>query len=182
MRMKCIRCKKLMFDSVKLADGKLCMKCFRDLGFDKVMRSAFETVPFEQIKNGAEAYFEYCRNRDKRFEEDVEDDEQDEPSFGFADYGSDRELNATAEEVKIHHIICQLTKAEDLDFVRRSNNYVSVAIGQTDVARFKFTERAKWIQLPYVLGDKVKITEPGDIRELKDDLIKAVETARNING
>ena len=177
--MRCIRCNKLMFDSVKLANGKLCMKCFFELGFDKIMKSSFETVPFEQIKDGAKAYFDYCRNRDQ-LGEDVEDgDEQDAPFVVFSDYGSKRELDATAEEVRIHHIIHQITKADDLNFIRRSNNYVSAAIGPTDVARFKFTKKAKWIQLPYVLDDKVKLEKPDDVFFLKDDLIKAVEFARN---
>ena len=100
----------------------------------------------------------------------------------FAHYGEERSIDATEEEQKIFELIKELTGEQDLEFTRRASNYVSAAIGPTDVARFKFTERSKWIQLPYVLDDKVKITEPGDIRELKDDLIKAVETARNING
>lgn len=102
--------------------------------------------------------------------------------FNVSHYGEEREIDSTDGEKEIFELIKELTEEPDLEFVRRSSNYVSAVIGPIDVARFKFTSRAKWIQLPYVLGDKVKITEPGDIRELKDDLIKAVETARNING
>lgn len=168
-----------MLNSVKLADGGICMKCFLELGFDKCMRVSFDTVPFEQIKDGSDAYFEYCRNRDRAYQ-DIEDQEEDEDeaSFGFSNYGQERELNATAEEVRIQHIICQCTNAEDLEFVRRSDNYITAAIGPTDVARFKFTKRAKWIQLPYVLDDKVKLEKPDDVFYLKDDLSKAVSFAR----
>ncbi len=101
--------------------------------------------------------------------------------LSFSNYGQNREVNATDEELEMFNLICQCTEADDLELVCRSDNYVSASIGPTDVARFKFTKRAKWILLPYLTNTKIKITEPDDINELKDDLIKAVQVARNLN-
>jgi hypothetical protein len=163
-----------MFDSVKLADGKLCMKCFLALGFDKCMRSAFDTVPFDRIKDGADSYFEYCRSLNN-IKEDPE------PSFSFSNYGQERDTNETDPEAEIFDIIKKATKEEHLRFVRKSNNYVSAAIGPTDVARFKFTKRAKWILLPYLDNEKHPLQEPIDVYAMASDLVKAVDKAKEIN-
>lgn len=55
----------------------------------------------------------------------------------FQNYGQMKELNATDDETEIFKIICYCTKADDIEFVRKSDSYVSAAIGPTDVARFK---------------------------------------------
>lgn len=36
--------------------------------------------------------------------------------------------------------------------VRKSDSYVMAAVGEWDLARFKCTERAKWIMFPTVLS------------------------------
>lgn len=100
--------------------------------------------------------------------------------FKMAHYGENREVNATEEELKMFQIICELLPDDKIFLVRRSDNYVTAAIGPNDIARFKFTPRAKWIQLPYVLKDKVKIACPDDIRELKEDLQKALDFVKSI--
>ena len=99
----------------------------------------------------------------------------------FADYGQLKELDCTDEEMIIYDILRSVTGADDLECVRRTDKYVSAAIGETDVARFKFTARAKWIRFPYV-GDKMKLASPADVESLADEAIKAVQTARQING
>ena len=99
----------------------------------------------------------------------------------FADYGQLKEPNCTDEEIIIYEILCSVTGADDLECVRRTDKYVSAAIGETDVARFKFTPRAKWIWFPYV-GDKIKLASPTDVERYAEDAIKAVQTARQING
>lgn len=101
--------------------------------------------------------------------------------ISFGNYGQLRDAEATDEEKRIFEIIYDCTAAEDLKFVRKSSNYVSAVIGPTDVARFKYTKRAKWVLLPYVLDAKVKIEDPEDVSQLKDDLIRSVEKAREIN-
>ena len=54
----------------------------------------------------------------------------------FADYGQMKELNCTDEEMIIYDILRSVTGADDLECVRRTDKYVSAAIGETDVARF----------------------------------------------
>ena len=98
--------------------------------------------------------------------------------LSFQNHGQEREPNENYAETEIFDILKDATKADDLRLVRKSSNYVTAAIGPTDVARFKFTKRAKWIQLPYVLNEKVKLEKPDDVFYLKDDLIKAVNFAR----
>lgn len=100
----------------------------------------------------------------------------------FADYGQLKELNCTDEEMIIYDILRSVTGADDLECVRRTDKYVSAAIGETDVARFKFTPRARWILFPYESNEKIKIATPEDVRGHSEEARKAVATARQING
>ena len=99
--------------------------------------------------------------------------------FKIAHYGEPRGFVPTDEEQEIFDLIGELTQAKRLNFVKKSQNYVSAVIGPTDVARFKFTKKAKWILLPYVWEEKAYIDEPDDIRLFKDELLKSVEIAKN---
>ncbi len=100
----------------------------------------------------------------------------------FADYGQLKELDCTDEEMIIYDILRSVTGADDLECVRRTDKYVSASIGDTDVARFKFTARAKWILFPYESNEKIKIATPEDVRDCSEEARKAVATARQING
>ena len=82
----------------------------------------------------------------------------------FSDYGQDRDINATDEEVKIFEALKTATGREDLRLVRRSDSYVTAALGDWDLARIKYTSRAKWIAFPTVeVGPpKHKITHPDE--------------------
>lgn len=71
----------------------------------------------------------------------------------FAHYGEEREINATEQEKAIADHIAALCPASR--FVRVSDDYVSMKVVNTDICRFKYTERAKWIMFPY-LKDKKK--------------------------
>ena len=97
----------------------------------------------------------------------------------FAHYGEPRGFVPTDEEQQMFDIIGELTQAEKLIFVKRAKNYVSASIGPTDVARFKFTKKAKWILLPYLWNEKAYIEDPNDIRAFKDGLLESVEIAKN---
>lgn len=101
--------------------------------------------------------------------------------FTIAHYGEPRGFVPTEEEQMMFDIIGNLTNAKKLNFVKKSSNYLSAVIGPMDVARFKFTKRAKWIQLPYVWDEKVYIEKPEDIYRFKEDLLKSVEIAQNCN-
>ena len=62
----------------------------------------------------------------------------------FANYGQERDVNATDEELKIFEALKEAT-GRDLRLVRKSDSYVTAALGEWDLARFKFTQRAKWV-------------------------------------
>ena len=96
----------------------------------------------------------------------------------FAHYGEERPFNATDEEVQIYDIIRELFPDEKIIFVRKSDNYLTAVCHSMDIARFKFTKKAKWIQLPYVLDDKVKLTDPEDVRQIRSDLERAIAEAK----
>lgn len=66
----------------------------------------------------------------------------------FNNYGQERERIATEAEIEIFEILKALTLADDLELVRKSNDYVSAVVGDWDLARIKFTPRAKWITFP----------------------------------
>ena len=98
----------------------------------------------------------------------------------FAHYGEEREVDATDEEKQLFGIVCDMAKehgCEQITLVRKSDNYVTAAIGDYDIARMKYTDRAKWITFPYAEAKAVKhyIQDPNDIKEFDDLLIKAIE-------
>ena len=68
----------------------------------------------------------------------------------FSNYGQDRDINATEDEVKIFEALKDATGRDDLRLVRRSDSYVTAVLGEWDLARFKYTQRAKWVAFPTV--------------------------------
>lgn len=87
----------------------------------------------------------------------------------FADYGQMRDVNATAEEIRIFELIREAT-GRDIELVRKSDSYVTAVLGDWDLARFKFTQRAKWVSFPAVEAGtpKHKITRPDDVVSFAD--------------
>lgn len=87
----------------------------------------------------------------------------------FADYGQERGLNATAEEIRIFELIREATGRE-LELVRRSDSYVTAVLGEWDLARFKYTQRAKWVSFPAAEAGapKHKITTPEEAVSFAD--------------
>lgn len=95
----------------------------------------------------------------------------------FAHYGEEREAKFTDEEKQMFDILCGMFKSRgydptQLELTHKSDNYASVVIGDYDVARIKYTERAKWITIPYAepKAEKHHISVPDDIRQF-DDLV-----------
>jgi hypothetical protein len=94
----------------------------------------------------------------------------------FINYGQARERIATESELEIFEVLRSITGREDLDLVRKSDNYVSAVIGDWDLARFKYTPRAKWIQFPFeAKPPKHKIETPADVADLSDLVMKSLE-------
>lgn len=94
----------------------------------------------------------------------------------FTNYGQERERIATETEITIFRIIAELS-GESLRLVRKTGNYVSVVLDEWDVARIKYTPRAKWIQFPVVESSKVKhkLADPTDAEQFVDLIIQSIE-------
>lgn len=87
----------------------------------------------------------------------------------FTDYGQERDVNATDEELKIFETLKEAT-GRDLHLVRKSDSYVTAVLGEWDLARFKFTQRAKWVSFPTaeVGTPKHKIMRPEEAAGFAD--------------
>lgn len=96
----------------------------------------------------------------------------------FGNYGQMREVNATPEELEIFEIIRNVNN--DVELVRKSDSYVTAMFGESDVARFKYTSRAKWINFPYTAG-KIKLYSTEQVRNLTDEIQAAIDHADYIN-
>lgn len=100
----------------------------------------------------------------------------------FANYGQLRDVDATAEEMEMFETICGCIDTdhdpEQLRLVRKSDDYVTVVYGDWDIARFKFTKRAKWILIPNeTKAPKRRIQEPSDVAVFASELSAAVAHA-----
>lgn len=89
--------------------------------------------------------------------------------INFANYGQERDINATDEELKIFEALKELT-GRDLRLVRKSDSYVTAVLGEWDLARFKYTQRAKWVSFPTaeVGPPKHRITHPEEAVSFTD--------------
>lgn len=101
--------------------------------------------------------------------------------FNFANYGQERERIATETELEIFEIIKSVTGRDDLQLVRKSPDYVTALLGDWDLARFKYTTRAKWIVLPVIEAGskKHRFNSPGDVAAFADQLKASVEHILN---
>ena len=160
---KCIRCGKstLVRGHVSLKDGAICTPCFRELGY-KISDAAVSRLY---------TYAELTKS------------ETPTPSVQFAHYGENRPVNETDQEREIYDIIRSLLDDYNLEsdvlcLVRKSDSYVSACMessgdyGQMDLARFKFTDRAKWIKICPEFN-KVIITCPDDVTKYAEELCAA---------
>lgn len=101
--------------------------------------------------------------------------------FNFANYGQERERIATETELEIFEIIKSVTGRDDLQLVRKSPDYVTALLGDWDLARFKYTTRARWIVLPVIEAGskKHRFNSPGDVAAFADQLKASVEHILN---
>jgi len=174
---KCIRCGSsfLTRRKVKLKDAEICGKCFKELGFGKSDLLIAAIYPYVAIKDGKTAY--YANKRKKA----LRDEAVASATITITGAGRERDLVCTEEERMIFEeleLICaDLELPDPLRLVRVSDNYVSAKIGDWDLARFKYTNRAKWIVLPIVESGAQKhpIESPGDVASFADQLKASVE-------
>lgn len=182
---KCIKCGKntLVRGHVKLADSAICTPCFKSLGF-KLTETAGATIyKYDEIKNGKDAYYE---NKINESAARYDQEQTQERGFKFAHYGELRDLNATDGEMEMFEVVCEILDDEDLDadqleLVRKSDSYLSIVLGPTDVARIKYTDRVKWILFPYGSNEKIRISEAADVNSCASELVEAYRTAERVN-
>lgn len=98
-------------------------------------------------------------------------------------YGQERDLICTEQEREIYNIICALSGDDRIQLIRKTDNYVSAVLassqgyGEMDIARFKFTTRAKWIRFGPDF-EKVPLTDPDDVEGMADEIQAAYEAVR----
>ena len=94
----------------------------------------------------------------------------------FSNYGQERERIATESEIEIFDLIRSMTNRDDLELVRKSDNYVSAVLGDWDLARFKYTPHAKWIVFPVLEAgaQKHRIESPSDVSSFADLLADSI--------
>lgn len=176
--MKCCNCGASlgMFKKyVSLSDGAICKKCFEALDFDFNEADKYSDATIEEIRTGFHHYTKFIANKEPMSVlEDL-----GLPTFGLSHYGEERAVEAESEEAQMFSILSDMFEAKGFDssqlsLVRKSKDYVSAVIGDWDLARFKFTDRAKWIIFPYAEAKAVKhyIEAPDDIKEM-DALLSA---------
>lgn len=98
----------------------------------------------------------------------------------LSNYGQERSLDATPEELQIFEIVKSTAESDGLRLTRKADNYVTAVIGDWDLARFKFSSRAKWIMFPVVESGSTKhrINEPADAAGFAAELAKSLEHIR----
>lgn len=181
--MKCNLCGAnigLLRKGFALSNGAVCFKCFEELGFDRNDAAQYADATWEEIASGYGAYMK--RKNDKQVADDIMN------MFQFAHYGEKRDVNATDEECQVFDILCSLLKdkgaPEQLELVRKSNDYVAAAIGDYDLVRMKYTARAKWVMFPYTDSGTTKhyITSPSDVAGYGELIDTALAWIRKYNG
>lgn len=186
---KCVKCGRsgmgVLHQAIRLKDkNMICFRCFKELGHNplKEMTTAPLSLTWDDIKNGPEPVGEMI----ERLAAEYDQDKNEEAGFRFAHYGDQRELNATDGELELYETICEILEdegcdADQLELVRKSDSYLSIVLGETDVARIKFTDRVKWILLPYVKDEKIRISGTGNVNNYAAEVVEAYRTAESIN-
>lgn len=101
----------------------------------------------------------------------------------ISNYGQVRDINATEAELDIFHIIRSVCDddncdANNIELMRKSDSYVSAVMpsskgyGDMDLARFKYTDRAKWIKLAPNF-EKIPLTSTEDVAKMADFVCNA---------
>ena len=158
--MKCERCGKgigVVRRGQALSDGYICYKCLDEIGFDKKRTVMPWPLTYREVIGEPAA-----------------------PIVTFSHYGETRDLDCTDAEAEIFHII--RSRLDDMNYntdclklVRKSDSYVSAVMdsgrdyGQMDLARFKFTDRAKWIKVCPDF-EKIELKDVEDVTKLSDAL------------
>ena len=104
-------------------------------------------------------------------------------AFNLGDHGQERDLICTEEERRIFDYVSDMVGEASLDpsvlrLVRKSENYISIVMdssgdyGAMDLARVKYTNRAKWIKFGPRF-DRVDIDAPADVLAHPEEAVAA---------
>ena len=154
---KCVKCGRggmgILHQAIKLNDGNLiCHKCYKELGGSpyKDMTIAPIRYSYNDIKDGFEAY--HAKQQKQQIKKAV----LDSVSVRVVGGGRGHDLICTEEEREIYDTIRSLCDdanydSERLSLVRRNDEYVTIIMTSDDgspleLARLKYTVRAKWIR------------------------------------
>ena len=98
----------------------------------------------------------------------------------FANYGQEREINATPEELQIAEWILNEFPDERLRLLRISDAYVTIKRGSWDIVRLKYTERAKWLMFPTLEAKQVKhrIEDVEEVEDYVASIADSIATAK----
>lgn len=171
--MKCIHCgSRLRPLFLKIKDGRICSKCFKELGFD--LRTVIYTstlYSYDDIKDGYEAML------NRRHKDMLLRDAIDNVSVSS---GLHKELNATDNERKAYRIIKQILDDNDYDtsflqLVRRSDSYVTIDAFGSDLCRLRFGPKAQWIVFPWISNDRHVVEDISRLPELEDFITKSYD-------
>lgn len=88
------------------------------------------------------------------------------------------DIDANADELLMFDYI--KSACPSVQIVRNASAYLSAVYNETDVARFKFSPRAKWIMFPYLDKKKRYIEKIDDLSAFKEDIIKSYDEAVKI--
>jgi len=157
---KCMKCGKstLVRGHVSLKDGAICTPCFRELGYKLTDAATSKLYTYAEITGR----------------------KQTAPSVKVANYGQARDLDCTEKEREVYDIIRSVCDDDNLDsknikLMRKSDSYVSAVMpssqgyGDMDLARIKYTDRAKWIKLAPNF-DKITLSSPEDVAKMAEDV------------
>lgn len=101
-------------------------------------------------------------------------------TYSFNIQGAEQhELNATDNDLIIFEHIKALCPTVQL--TRKTEAYLTVIEGEFDVVRFKYTDRAKWLNICGLDLGKVKrrFESLEDLAQFDEDIIKSYEIAKN---
>lgn len=102
------------------------------------------------------------------------------PGLIVARNGERREVNATDGELELFGIVRDLSPVDvrdRLELVRKSDGYVTVMLGEWDIVRLKYTDRAKWVVFPVIEAKAKKhyIDEPESLLDMSEFILDTIE-------
>lgn len=175
---KCIRCNSPFIGrrKIKLSDSYICGKCAKELGFDKGFYLYSSIYSYDDIKDGQEAY--WTRRTKERIKEEV----LSSVSVTMKGPGVERELVCTEEEREVYDYIEWIASMHGVDpdelrLARVSDTYLTVKYGEWDLARFKYTNKAKWIKFTAIERSDTRhgLEAPEDVQDLGELIVRSID-------